>query len=115
MFLESECNASNRAVANTHSSAGCGSGPACSWVPRAHRRQAVRQLGMQRLEERSEQLGARSQRGIVAAKHQAQEGLPLGKPFQRLPQQEGQKGKLELACRQQGRQQGSSKWRKQGQ
>jgi hypothetical protein len=55
--VESECNASNRAVANLHSSAGCGSGPACSWVPRAHRRQAVRQLGMQRLEESGEQLG----------------------------------------------------------
>lgn len=64
----------------------------------AHRRQAVHQLRVQRFEELGEQVGAGPQRRVVTAKHEAQEGLPLGKALQRLAQQEGQEGELELAC-----------------
>ena len=66
---------------------------------KAHRRQAVHQLHVQGLEERRKQGGAGAQRRVVAAKHEAEEGLPLRKALQALAQQEGQEGKLELACK----------------
>lgn len=73
-----------------------GTGLAGRYSP--HRRQAVYQLGVQRAQEVGEQLGAGSQRCIVTPKHEAEEGLPLGKALQRLAQQEGQEGELELPC-----------------
>jgi hypothetical protein len=54
---------------------------------------------MQRPEKLDEQLLPGPQGRFVTAKHEAQEGLPLGKRLHGLAQQEGEEGKLELACK----------------
>jgi hypothetical protein len=60
--------------------------------------QALHQLRMQRLQEAGEEARAGAQRRGLAAEQQLQEGAPLGEALQRLPHQERQEGKLELAC-----------------
>ena len=81
----------------------------CRPVPRLAHPEAVLQLGVEGLEEGGKQARPRAQRRVVAAQHEGQEGAPLGKALQGLPHQEGQEGKLELACGRgrQGRWQGT--------
>ena len=72
--------------------------PSAPRPPLAPAHQALHQLGTQRREEVGEEARPHAQGRLIAAKQEVEEGLPLGEALQGLAHQEGDEGKLELAC-----------------